>query len=273
MAKAGRPRLTGPHLVRALWRLIRIYWSSSDAKWGALLLLGAIALELGTVRAQLFLAEAQGQTWDALETRETASFFQAVTFLVASMALFVIASTYRTYLRQALEIRWRRLLTAHYLGRWMNVQAYCQVELHRGEIDNPDQRVAEDVRDFVASALGLSLSLLAAVATLVSLRRAALGPLAGLAAPAERQPGPHPRLHALGGARLLAALHVADPPRRAAARPHQLRQAALRGRLPLRPDALPRQRRARAAVLPRRRRRAERLPRAASRASSATSGS
>jgi len=168
MAKPGRPGLTGRHLVRALWRLIRIYWSSPDAKWGALLLLGAVALELGTVRAQLFIAEAQGQTWDALETREAAPFFQAMTFLVASMALFVVASTYRTYLRQALEIRWRRWLTAHYLERWMNVQAYCQMELHRGEIDNPDQRVAEDVRDFVASALGLSLSLLAAVATLVS---------------------------------------------------------------------------------------------------------
>jgi putative ATP-binding cassette transporter len=168
MAKAGRPRLTGSHLVHALWRLVRIYWSSPDAKWGALLLLGAIALELGTVRAQLFIAEAQGQTWDALETREAARFFQAMIFLVASMALFVFASTYRTYLRQALEIRWRRWLTAHYLERWMNVQAYCQVELHRGEIDNPDQRVAEDVRDFVASALGLSLSLLAAVATLVT---------------------------------------------------------------------------------------------------------
>ena len=84
------------------------------------------------------------------------------------MALFVIASTYRIYVRQALEIRWRRVLTAHYLERWMSAQAYCQIQLHRGEIDNPDQRIAEDVRDFVASALGLSLSLLAAVATLVS---------------------------------------------------------------------------------------------------------
>jgi putative ATP-binding cassette transporter len=168
MPKGRKPGLAGRHLARAVWRLLRVYWSSPDAKWGALLLFGAIALELGTVRTQLFLAEAQGQTFDSLETRVAAQFFEAVSFLVVSMGLFVIASTYRTYLRQALEIRWRRLLTDHYLERWMNVQAYCQAELHRGEVDNPDQRVAEDVREFVASALGLSLSFLSAVATLVT---------------------------------------------------------------------------------------------------------
>ena len=42
------------------------------------------------------------------------------------------------------------------------------MQLHGDEVDNPDQRIAEDVRDFVASALGLSLSLLAAMATLLS---------------------------------------------------------------------------------------------------------
>ena len=80
---------------------------------------------------------------------------------------FALVSALRIYLRQQLEIRWRRGLTAHYLERW-SAQAYTQAELHLGEVDNPDQRIAEDVRDFVASALGLSLSLLSAVVTLLS---------------------------------------------------------------------------------------------------------
>jgi putative ATP-binding cassette transporter len=168
MPTAREPRLAGRRLARAIWRLLRIYWSTPDARWGALMLFGTIVLELGTVRAHLFLAEAQGQTWDSLETRNVADFFRSMVFLVGSMALFVVASNYRVYLRQALEIRWRRALTGHYLARWMSVQAYAQAQLHRGEIDNPDQRVAEDVREFVASALGLSLSFIAAVATLLT---------------------------------------------------------------------------------------------------------
>jgi putative ATP-binding cassette transporter len=80
----------------------------------------------------------------------------------------VLASTYRIYVRQSLEIRWRRSLTEHYVERWIDARAYVQSRLHAGAIDNPDQRIQEDVRDFVASALGLSLSLLSAIATLVS---------------------------------------------------------------------------------------------------------
>jgi putative ATP-binding cassette transporter len=67
-----------------------------------------------------------------------------------------------------IRVRWRRWFTGYYIERWIGPHAYCQAELHRGQLDNPDVRIAEDVRDFVASALGLSLSLLASVVTLVS---------------------------------------------------------------------------------------------------------
>jgi len=46
--------------------------------------------------------------------------------------------------------------------------AYQQTQFHRAEVDNPDQGIAEDIRDFAASALSLSLSLLSAIATLAS---------------------------------------------------------------------------------------------------------
>ncbi len=163
-----RQAVFGRRFARNLVRLARVYWGSPDARRGALLLAGAIALELATVLASVFVARAEGGLMDAITRKETPAFLAAVaTFLVVSLA-FLFASTYRVYVRQALEIRWRRVLTAHYVGRWMRPQAYVHAEMHREEIDNPDQRIAEDVRDFVASALGLSLSLLAAIVTLVS---------------------------------------------------------------------------------------------------------
>jgi putative ATP-binding cassette transporter len=96
------------------------------------------------------------------------AFLAAMGLFLGAALFFVLVSTYRIYLRQVLEIRWRRGLTAHYMERWIGPQAWVQEELHRGEVDNPQQRIQEDVRDFVASALGLSLSFLSAVATLVS---------------------------------------------------------------------------------------------------------
>jgi putative ATP-binding cassette transporter len=168
MNEPRRYALFGLRFARHLWRLARVYWASPDAFRGALLLAGAIALELGTVYANLQLSDAERRIMDALQDKAPASFFAAMGLFAAVSAGFVLASAYRIYLRQLLEIRWRRGVTADYVERWINERAYPQVQLYRDAVDNPDQRVAEDVRDFAASALGLSLSLLAALATLVS---------------------------------------------------------------------------------------------------------
>jgi putative ATP-binding cassette transporter len=168
MPTTRKPNLQGRRLARALWRLVRIYWTSPDAKWGALVLAGAIALEFGAVQATLYVSSAQRDTVEALENRDAAAFAAMIGLFVGLSLLSIGVSAFRIYLRQVLEVRWRRGLTGEYVSRWMGGQAYVQARLHGSEIDNPDQRIAEDVRDFVASALGLSLSLLAAVATLVS---------------------------------------------------------------------------------------------------------
>jgi putative ATP-binding cassette transporter len=160
--------LFGPRFFVRLGRLLRLYWTSPDAPRAALLLLATIALELGTVYGAVLLSDVQRRLFDAFEGRDVAAFSAATGVFLATMAYFVLASTYRIYLRGALEVRWRRWLTDHYLQQWMSSTAYCQMELHRKAVDNPDQRIAEDVREFVASALGLSLSLLSAIATLVS---------------------------------------------------------------------------------------------------------
>src|SRR4029453_18783800 len=166
MSPAKKPTVVGRHLARALWRLIRIYWASPGGKWGALLLAGAVALELATVGANVLVSDGQRELGNALGARDGAQFGNAIGILVGFMGLLILVSTTRIYVRAVLEIRWRRFLTAHLLSRWMGKHAYCQAELH--QVDNPDQRVAEDARDFVASALGLSLSLLSALVTLGS---------------------------------------------------------------------------------------------------------
>ena len=153
--------------ARNLWRLIRVYWASPDAKRGGLLLLLAVALEIGTVGGSLLVADAERRILDGLEHRHMGHFLVAVAFFFGATLTFVFASAYRIFVRQAVELRWRRGLTTHYVQRWVDKHCFLMEELH-GDVDNPQQRIQEDIRDFVASALGLSLSFLAAVATLVS---------------------------------------------------------------------------------------------------------
>ena len=158
----------GRRFARNLWRLTRIYWASPAARKGGVLLALAVALELGTVYGNVLLAGVQRRVFDAVQDKQMSAFLAAMGSFFGIVLVFVLVSAYRIYVRQWLEMHWRQSVTAHYLERWIGPQAYCQRELHLGEADNPDQRIAEDIRNYVASTLGLALSLLAAVATLYS---------------------------------------------------------------------------------------------------------
>jgi vitamin B12/bleomycin/antimicrobial peptide transport system ATP-binding/permease protein len=154
--------------ARRFGRLTGLYWRSRDARTGGLLLAFAIALEFATVFGSFVIADAQRRIYDALQDRVAAAFFSGVALFAVAVVGFVIVSTYRIYIRQAVEIRWRTWLTEHLLDDWISPHSCSQMEAVHGDADNPDQRLAEDVRNYVASALGLSLSLLAALATLAA---------------------------------------------------------------------------------------------------------
>jgi putative ATP-binding cassette transporter len=153
---------------RDLWRLGAIYWTSGAAKAGGALLVLAIALELATVYGAVAVVRTQAAVIDVLQERNVAAFLGALGYQVGAMLATVLAGTFRIYVRQILEIRWRRKMTAEYLRHWMTPEAYWQLELHGVAMDNPDQRIAEDIRNYVASALGLTLSLLSSLVALAS---------------------------------------------------------------------------------------------------------
>jgi len=95
-----QPALFGITFGRHLWRLTRIYWKSPDAKWGALLLAGAISLELGTVYANTLIANAQRAIFDALEAKQASALVTAIGLFFGAALSYILAATLRIYVRQ-----------------------------------------------------------------------------------------------------------------------------------------------------------------------------
>jgi putative ATP-binding cassette transporter len=106
--------------------------------------------------------------FNALEARDVGTFWNLILYWCGLAAVYILVAVYRLYLRQMLEIHWRAWLTDRYLGRWLDDQAYYRLELQNRGTDNPDQRIAEDVRAFTTGTLNLSLGLLSSVVTLAS---------------------------------------------------------------------------------------------------------
>ncbi|HYD96735.1 MAG TPA: ABC transporter ATP-binding protein/permease [Noviherbaspirillum sp.] len=152
---------------RAVWRLIKPYWSSEE-KWRARGLLAAVvALALGMVYLDVLFNEWNRDFYNALDNKDYPA-FRAQLWRFSYLAFIYIAvAIYRVYLTQALEMRWRAWMTRQYLGEWLTNQAYYRIEQTRSA-DNPDQRIAEDLNYLTSGTLTLSLGLLSAVVTLVS---------------------------------------------------------------------------------------------------------
>ena len=138
----------------------------------------------------------------------------------AVLATFYIAlAVYQLYLNQWLQIRWRRWMTSRYLGEWLHDANHYRMQLQGDAADNPDQRIADDVKLFVEQTLSISVGLLSAVVTLASF----VVILWGLSAEAPlayvRQRIRDPRLSGMGRADLRDLRNGADALDRLAAGP------------------------------------------------------
>jgi putative ATP-binding cassette transporter len=156
------------HFLGKVWNLSAPYWRSEE-KWRAwLLLIAVLALMLGTVYLDVLFNMWNREFYNALEQKDYAAFTRLLGQFALLAAIFILASIYRVYFTQMLEMRWRAWLTREYVDDWLAKQVYYRLELDQHGADNPDQRIAEDVRSFTVSTLGFTLGFLNALVTLGS---------------------------------------------------------------------------------------------------------
>ncbi len=156
-------------LYQMAWRLMSSYWHSQE-KWKARgLLAGVIALTLGQVYMLVLLNGWNNDFYNALQQRAFDSFWPLIGQFAGFAFLHIIFAVYAVYVRQILEIKWRKWMTDKYLDRWLGHQTYYRLQVAgQDDMDNPDQRIADDVNSFVNLTLGLFVGVLKQATSLVA---------------------------------------------------------------------------------------------------------
>jgi putative ATP-binding cassette transporter len=146
------------HVVRRFWILTRPFFSS-ELKWRALglvVLLLALSLSLNGVGVVMSYISRDFMT--ALQTKNSDTFYSELLNYVFAFLLATPIGVYYSYTEQRLNLLWRRWLSHHILARYFKDRAYYRLNL-RGDIDNPDQRIAADVTGFCGHSLTFCLIL------------------------------------------------------------------------------------------------------------------
>ena len=153
--------------LRAFWQLAKPYWVSEQRGKGLALLATVVGLALMLVWLEVQFNQWNNDFYNTFQDKDQAEFFRQLGRFTLLAVVFIVTAVYRQYFQQMLMIEWRTWLTDRLLKNWSADRAYYRMSLLDKGTDNPDQRIAEDLKLFVDYTLSLGVGFLSAVATLV----------------------------------------------------------------------------------------------------------
>ena len=154
--------------MRQFMAIARPYWVSEDWRMGWLLLGSVLAMNLAIIWINVRLNFWNRDFYDALQEHNYASFKHLLLLFTVLAFAFIVLAVYSQYLQQMLQIRWRRWVTEVFLHDWLDGGTHYRIALRRGQEDNPDQRIADDINSFVSGTLNLFFGVISSVVTLFS---------------------------------------------------------------------------------------------------------
>jgi vitamin B12/bleomycin/antimicrobial peptide transport system ATP-binding/permease protein len=146
------------NIFKQFWSIAKFYWSSEE-KWRARgLLLLVVILSLGYTGLSVMLNSKRGELISALSAKDEGRFWQTIFIFVGILVVYAPLYAGYVYLRDRLGLQWRQWLTDHFIDRYFKNRAFYNLN-QAANIDNPDQRIAEDVKSFTHESLHLLLAM------------------------------------------------------------------------------------------------------------------
>ncbi|KAG2664358.1 hypothetical protein I3760_16G078600 [Carya illinoinensis] len=154
-------------LLRRLWKVAAPYWYSDDkvpARWQ---LAAVFALTLGTTGISVGFNFLGRDFYNALANKDQQQFTKQLLYYLGAFAGGIPFFVLRDYARDTLALRWRSWMTRYYMERYLKNQTFYKIQ-SQSIIDNPDQRIVDDLSSFTGTALSFSLILFNAAVDLIS---------------------------------------------------------------------------------------------------------
>lgn len=154
-------------VFQQFWTIAKPYWQG-DEKWKARgFLLGVVLFLLAYTGLSVILNNKRGVLISALSARDESRFWETVIIFIGVLVVYApLLAGYR-YLRDRLSLQWRQWLTTRFVDHYFRDRAYYALTANP-EIDNPDQRIAEDVRSFTQESLTFLLVLVESVLSVIA---------------------------------------------------------------------------------------------------------
>jgi putative ATP-binding cassette transporter len=148
---------------RQFWSLSGAYFSPRRS-WRPLLGMALMLLfTLFAVRMNVLFSFWYNDFYSAMQALDQPKFWFSLNLFGILAAIHVVRALVTSYIRSAFTIHWRQWLNDRTVGEWLNGQSYYLGRFAQPSVDNPDQRIQQDVTTLVGTTLTLALGLVGAV--------------------------------------------------------------------------------------------------------------
>ncbi|KAG5015837.1 hypothetical protein AAZX31_08G159400 [Glycine max] len=154
-------------LFRRFWKVAAPYWTSDDKGPARLQLAGVFALTLATTGISVGFNFLGRDFFNSLANKDQEQFTKQLLYYLGAFAGGIPIFVLRDYARETLSLRWRSWMTRYYIDRYLKNQTFYKIQ-SQSIIDNPDQRIVDDLSSFTGTSLAFSLTLFNAAVDLIS---------------------------------------------------------------------------------------------------------
>ncbi|MGM5001422.1 ABC transporter ATP-binding protein/permease [Tardiphaga sp. 538_B7_N1_4] len=153
------------YLLTRFWISARGFWGKSGDRLAWVFSIGLLLMIVANVAFQYGINVWNRAIFDAIEKRDAASVFHLTGVFFPLAIGSVLLGVAQVYGRMGIQRRWRAWLTNSVVSRWLTSGRYYQLNLVGGDHQNPEYRIAEDLRiatdspvDFVSGVIAAFLS-------------------------------------------------------------------------------------------------------------------
>jgi putative ATP-binding cassette transporter len=122
---------------------------------------------LAATGLNVLLTYQQGEFFSSLAAKDIPRFLRSVFIFLGVLVAAVPVIAFGEYVKDKLGLYWRRWLTNRFLNKYFSNQAFYHINFN-ADVDNPDQRISEDIRTFAQQTLTFLLLSLLSVLQLIA---------------------------------------------------------------------------------------------------------
>lgn len=154
-------------LWKRFWALATPYWRHEEKwrAWGLITLL--VILLLGQTQFAVLFNEQTGEFTSALAAQDEERFWNSIKLCLGLLAFAIPVYAFYFFVRDTLGIYWRRWLTGRFLDSYFRNRHFYELNANAA-IDNPDQRMSEDIATFTQRSLYFLLIIVSSSLQLVA---------------------------------------------------------------------------------------------------------